>query len=64
MSESYSKTEVDAKLESVEERIDHSLTKMSAEIQKGFVMVEKDIAWLKALMILGLGLLFGLLFKH
>jgi hypothetical protein len=71
MSETYSKTEIDAKLESVEERIDHNLSKMISQIEKGFEgmykrfeLVDKDIAWLKALMFLGLGLLLGLLFKH
>jgi hypothetical protein len=68
MSESYSKSEMDSRLETVEERIDNSLNRMIAEIREGFLkidkrfeLVDKDIAWLSRLTLGVFFLLLGIL---
>jgi hypothetical protein len=41
MSENYSKSETDSKLDTVEERINNSLNRMIAEIREGFLKIDK-----------------------
>lgn len=76
--ESYSKEEIDLKIALanehtalIEERLEHKFTQLLSEIKSGFHVLHRDIAvfkqdlaWLKGLLFVVLGLLLGLLFKH